>query len=91
DVIEHEGAELGFWKIAMRPGKPLMMADLGPMRLLGLPGNPVASFVCSTIFLLPLIRKLAGRHDIEAATEEATFAVDVGPNDLRADYLRASL
>ncbi|MBN8944669.1 MAG: molybdopterin molybdotransferase MoeA [Rhizobiales bacterium] len=91
DVIEHEGAELGFWKIAMRPGKPLMMADLGPMRLLGLPGNPVASFVCSTIFLLPLLRKLAGRRDIEAATEEATFAVDVGPNDLRADYLRASL
>ncbi|QCI68399.1 gephyrin-like molybdotransferase Glp [Phreatobacter stygius] len=91
DVIEHEGATLGFWKIAMRPGKPLMMADLGAMRLLGLPGNPVASFVCSTIFLLPLIRRLAGRADVETPTEDAELGVDVGPNDLRADYLRAAL
>jgi molybdopterin molybdotransferase len=91
DVIAHEGAELGFWKIAMRPGKPLMMADLGPMRLIGLPGNPVASFVCSLIFLLPLIRRLSGLAEVETATEEAVLGVDVGANDLRADYLRASL
>lgn len=91
EVIAKEGAELGFWKIAMRPGKPLMMADLGGMRLLGLPGNPVASFVCSTIFLMPLIRKLAGRGDIETPTEPAVLGTDVGPNDQRADYLRARL
>lgn len=91
EVIAQEGAELGFWKIAMRPGKPLMMADLAGMRLLGLPGNPVASFVCSTLFLLPLVRKLSGRSDIEPATEPAALGIDVGANDQRADYLRATL
>jgi molybdopterin molybdotransferase len=91
DVIAAEGAEPGFWKIAMRPGKPLMMADLGPMRLLGLPGNPVASFVCSMLFLRPLLLRLAGRGDSAGEPEEAVLGADVAANDLRADHLRASL
>jgi molybdopterin molybdotransferase len=91
DVIAAEGAEPGFWKIAMRPGKPLMMADLGPMRLLGLPGNPVASFVCSMLFLRPLLLRLAGRVDSAHVPEEAFLGADVPANDLRADHLRASL
>lgn len=90
-VIAAEGATLGFWKIAMRPGKPLMMADLGPMRLLGLPGNPVASFVCATLFLRPLLHRLSGRSDSPDEAEEAVLGADVGANDLRADHLRASL
>lgn len=91
EVIAAEGAAPGFWKIAMRPGKPLMMADLGPMRLLGLPGNPVASFVCATLFLRPLLLRLSGRIDADDPTEEAVLGMDVGPNDLRADHLRATL
>lgn len=91
DVIRHEGGELGFWKIAMRPGKPLMMADLGAMRLLGLPGNPVASFVCAMLFLEPLIARLAGRTVDGPATEPAILGANVPANDLRADHLRARL
>ena len=91
DVIRHEGGELGFWKIAMRPGKPLMMADLGETRLLGLPGNPVASFVCAMLFLEPLIARLAGRPVDGPATEAAILGSDVPANDLRADHLRARL
>ena len=90
-VIAAEGAEPAFWKIAMRPGKPLMMADLGRMRLLGLPGNPVASFVCSMLFLVPLLRRLGGHAGNADASEEALLGADVGPNDLRADHLRARL
>jgi molybdopterin molybdotransferase len=91
DVIRHEGGELGFWKIAMRPGKPLMMADLGAMRLLGLPGNPVASFVCALLFLEPLIARLAGRPTEGAPEATAILGSDVPANDLRADHLRARL
>ncbi|MCZ8316330.1 gephyrin-like molybdotransferase Glp [Phreatobacter sp.] len=89
EVIRHEGGELGFWKIAMRPGKPLMMADLGATRLLGLPGNPVASFVCAMLFLEPLIARLAGRLVNGPTTAAAVLGADVPANDLRADHLRA--
>ena len=51
---------LSFWKIAMRPGKPLMFGRLGQARVLGLPGNPVSSLVCTRVFLVPLIRALLG-------------------------------
>jgi molybdopterin molybdotransferase len=91
EVLRAEGAEPAFWKIAMRPGKPLMMANLGGMRLLGLPGNPVASFVCATLFLSPLLRRLAGRTDILLTEEDAVLGADLGANDHRQDYLRAVL
>jgi molybdopterin molybdotransferase len=90
-VIAEEGAEPSFWKIAMRPGKPLMMANLPGLRLLGLPGNPVASFVCATLFLGPLMRRLAGRSDILPVEEDAVLGVDLATNDHRQDYLRATL
>ena len=54
------GLELGFWRIAMRPGKPLMQGRLGAMRVLGLPGNPVSSVVCAILFLAPLLRAMVG-------------------------------
>jgi molybdopterin molybdotransferase len=91
EVLRAEGVEPAFWKIAMRPGKPLMMADLGGMRLLGLPGNPVASFVCAMLFLTPLLRRLAGRTDILPDEEDAVLGAALAANDLRQDYLRATL
>ncbi len=91
EVIAEEGAEPSFWKIAMRPGKPLMMANLSGLRLLGLPGNPVASFVCATLFLSPLMRRLAGRSDILPVEEDAVLGNDLAANDHRQDYLRATL
>jgi molybdopterin molybdotransferase len=58
---------MAFWRIAMRPGKPMMHGRLGAMRVIGLPGNPVSSYVCGFLFLVPLIRKLSGRADIHHA------------------------
>jgi molybdopterin molybdotransferase len=91
-ALAREGMELGFWRIAMRPGKPLMHGRLGDMRILGLPGNPVSAIVCAVLFLVPLIRALAG--DSQAGrdpTEAALLGVPLGPNDGRRDYLRATI
>lgn len=59
-AIARAGGALDFWKIRMRPGKPLMAGTLGDSIFLGLPGNPVSAFVCATLFLLPLVRHLCG-------------------------------
>jgi molybdopterin molybdotransferase len=85
------GLLLSFWKIAMRPGRPMMHGRLGAMHVLGLPGNPVSSYVCSVLFLVPLIRRLVGRSDVESRIESAVLGCDLGENDERADYLRATL
>lgn len=91
-ALARAGMRLGFWRIAMRPGKPLIHGALGPMSILGLPGNPVSSIVCSLMFLLPLLRKLQGDPAAgEDESEEAVLGKDLGPNDGRADYLRATL
>ena len=82
---------LSFWKVAMRPGRPLMHGRLGAMQVLGLPGNPVSSYVCAFLFLVPLIRKLAGRDDLTIPSEPAVLGCDLPENDERADYLRALL
>jgi molybdopterin molybdotransferase len=75
----------------MRPGRPLMHGRLGAMAVLGLPGNPVSSFVCAFLFLVPLIRRLCGRSDLVTPTESARLGCDLRENDERADYLRAAL
>ena len=80
-----------FWQIAMRPGKPMMHGRLDAMRVIGLPGNPVSSYVCGFLFLVPLIRALSGRTDIHHVRETALLGRDLGPNDHREDYLRARL
>ena len=86
------GMELGFWRIAMRPGKPLMHGRLGPMRVLGLPGNPTSSMVCSILFLRPLLLALHGEPDPGAdLSQPARLAVDLGANGVRQDYMRAFL
>lgn len=84
------GMELDFWRIAMRPGKPLMVGSLDTTHVLGLPGNPVSSLVCGLLFLEPLIRKLAGLPAVARnATAETTVALRA--NDHRQDYVRARL
>jgi molybdopterin molybdotransferase len=89
--LEAEGVTMAFWKIAMRPGKPMMHGRLGAMRVIGLPGNPVSSYVCGFLFLAPLIRALSGRAVVHHARERGLLGGDVGANDLREDYLRARL
>jgi molybdopterin molybdotransferase len=89
--LEAEGVAMAFWKIAMRPGKPMMHGRLGAMRVIGLPGNPVSSYVCSLLFLVPLIRALSGARVLHDARAQALLGRDVAANDLREDYLRARL
>jgi molybdopterin molybdotransferase len=86
-----EGMDLSFWKVAMRPGRPLMHGRLGGMHVLGLPGNPVSAYVCAFLFLVPLIRRMSGRDDLTVPTESAVLGCDLPANDERADYLRATL
>ena len=81
---------LDFWKIAMRPGKPLIWGKIGRTPLLGLPGNPVSTAVCALVFLAPAIRKFGGgthqQHLFSAA-----ITTDLPENDLRQDYIRANM
>jgi molybdopterin molybdotransferase len=89
--LEAEGVAMAFWQIAMRPGKPMMHGRLGGMRVIGVPGNPVSSYVCTLLFVVPLIRALSGRKSVHHVRESAVLGRDVGANDRREDYLRARL
>jgi molybdopterin molybdotransferase len=89
--LEAEGVAMAFWRIAMRPGKPMMHGRLGAMRVIGLPGNPVSSYVCGFLFLVPLIRRLSGRSAVHHRRETALLGRNAAANDLREDYLRARL
>ncbi len=86
-----EGMALSFWKVAVRPGRPLIHGRLDGMQVLGLPGNPVSSFVCSVLFLVPLLRRLAGRDDVSLPIKQAKLGCALPANDERADYMRATL
>ena len=91
-VAKSLGARLDFFKVAMRPGKPLNFGVLGDMLLLGLPGNPVSAMVCATLFLRPLVRALQGDRDASVdRSEPARLASALPTNDERQDYLRAAL
>lgn len=91
-ALAREGLELGFWRVALRPGKPLMQGRLGPMLVIGLPGNPVSSIVCGYLFVVPAIRALLGDPAAGAdRSEPALLGRDVEANDGREDYMRASL
>ena len=91
EALAAEGLALSFWKVALRPGRPMMHGRLGAMHVLGLPGNPVSSYVCAVLFLVPLLRRLAGRADVATALDVARLGCDLPANDERADYLRATL
>jgi molybdopterin molybdotransferase len=89
-ALAKKGMALDFWKIAMRPGKPLMVGHFAHQRVLGLPGNPVSALVCAHIFLGPLVRAMLGLApgpEISAAR----LTVNMPENDARQDYVRASL
>lgn len=84
------GLERAFWKIAMRPGKPLMAGRMGGAVLLGLPGNPVSATVCAELFLKPMLARLQG-YDAPPAPLKAVLAEDVGATGPRTHYMRATL
>jgi len=90
-VLGEQGMNLDFWKIAMRPGKPLLFGRIGDTPVLGLPGNPVSALVCATLFLRPAMAVMLGRPQANEARETAILGTDLPANDRRQDYLRARL
>lgn len=85
------GAQMDFWKVAMRPGKPLMAGKVGNTVVLGLPGNPSSAFVTAFLFLLPLIRHMAGCNAPLPAYFEAATLTDLPAGGERAEYMRATV
>jgi molybdopterin molybdotransferase len=90
-VLGKEGLELDFWRIAMRPGKPLMFGRLGDTPMLGLPGNPVSALVCSLLFARPALNVLLGLDAPAHPLEQMVLGADLGANDRRQDYLRSTI
>jgi molybdopterin molybdotransferase len=90
-ALGEAGMQMDFWKIAMRPGKPLMFGNIGATRVLGVPGNPVSSLVCATMFLRPAIDAMLGRIVEPEPQPTALLGRDLPQNDSREDYLRARL
>ncbi|MBN9489241.1 MAG: molybdopterin molybdotransferase MoeA [Alphaproteobacteria bacterium] len=91
DALKAQGFAMDFWRIAMRPGKPLMFAARDRARVLGLPGNPVSTMVCALLFLRPALERLLGQPGDLIATQPAQLAIDVRANDTREDYVRSRL
>jgi molybdopterin molybdotransferase len=90
-VLGEQGLDMDFWRIAMRPGKPLMFGRLGDTAVMGLPGNPVSAMVCALIFLRPAMARMLGLGEDEEPTVAARLAAPLAENDRRQDYLRARL
>jgi molybdopterin molybdotransferase len=90
-ALEAVGAAIDFWKVAVRPGKPMMAGRLGDAVVVGLPGNPVSAFVTATLFVRPLIAHLAGAADPLPRTRTVELGEPLSVNGPRADYLRAEL
>ncbi len=87
-----QGMELNFWKVAVRPGKPLMFGKLKNMLLFGLPGNPVSAFITGLLFVLPAISSMLGvKTASELKTESCLLGADLPQNSDRQDHLRATL
>ena len=90
-VARSRGMEPAFYKVAMRPGKPLMAGRIGETPMIGLPGNPVSAMVCGTVFVLPTLRVMLGLPAAPAPRLIAPLAVDIGKNGPREHYMRARL
>jgi molybdopterin molybdotransferase len=88
-VAGEMGMETSFYKVAMRPGKPLMAGRLHGIPMIGLPGNPVSSMVCGTVFLIPAIKAMLGLCKSAMLTQNAILGHDIGSNGPRAHYMRA--
>ena len=85
------GGSIDFWRIALRPGKPMMAGRLGPAVVLGLPGNPVSAFVTALLFLKPLVAALADARDPLPRSYAAPLGEPIPANGARTDYLRAEM
>jgi molybdopterin molybdotransferase len=83
------GYEIGFHKIAMRPGKPLMSGARGAQRVIGLPGNPVSAMICGLVFLAPLVAALLGEDRPRAQETLMPLAAPLAENGVRQHYMRA--
>ncbi|SEP39315.1 molybdopterin molybdotransferase [Rhodospirillales bacterium URHD0017] len=90
-ALKAQGFAMDFWRIAMRPGKPMMFAARDRARVLGLPGNPVSTMVCALLFLKPAIDRMLGQPGDLVTTQPARLAIDVKANDIREDYVRSKL
>jgi molybdopterin molybdotransferase len=90
-ALKAQGFSMDFWRIAMRPGKPLMFAARDRACVLGLPGNPVSTLVCSLMFVKPALERMLGQTGKLPETVPATLAVDLKENDSREDYVRSKL
>ncbi|UYN97922.1 MAG: molybdopterin molybdotransferase MoeA [Enhydrobacter sp.] len=91
ESLEALGFAMDFWRIAMRPGKPLMFAARERARVLGLPGNPVSTMVCALLFVRPALERMLGQAGDLPPTRPARLAVDLDKNDTREDYVRSRL
>lgn len=91
NALKAQGFTMDFWRIAMRPGKPLMFAARDRARVLGLPGNPVSTMVCALLFLKPALDRMLGQPGGLPVTRPARLAVDLRQNDTREDYIRSGL
>ncbi|MCW8087164.1 molybdopterin molybdotransferase MoeA [Sabulicella glaciei] len=90
-ALGRQGFKLDFWKIAMRPGKPLIFGDWRGLPVLGFPGNPVSTLVCAVVFLLPALARLSGASAPGLPVVSARCTTALPENDRRADHLRATL
>ncbi len=90
-ALAEDGLDIDFWRIAMRPGKPLMFGRYRNIPMLGLPGNPVSAQVCALLFLVPALTKLQGGEATAPHTTLARLGAPLAENDRREDYLRASI
>lgn len=90
-VAAEMGMEQSFYKVAMRPGKPLMAGQMNGIAMIGLPGNPVSAMVCGTVFVAPVLRKMLGLGTDPQPLLTAPLGVDVPPNGPRTHYMRARL
>ena len=90
-ALGEQGMAVDFWKIAMRPGKPLMFGNIGATKVIGLPGNPVSTLVCSLVFVRPALRAMLGQQPSVTGEETALAGRDLAENDSREDYLRSTL
>ncbi|MFC5068354.1 gephyrin-like molybdotransferase Glp [Flaviflagellibacter deserti] len=90
-ALSAEGLKLDFWRVALRPGRPMMAGNMNGIRMLGLPGNPVSTHVCAFLFMVPLLRALQGRRDVHHQLEYAVLGTSLGENQGRQDYMRGKL
>ncbi len=85
------GASIDFWRVALKPGKPMMVGKHGKQIILGLPGNPVSAYVCALLFAVPTIKAMLGQRAVLPHTEKAMWGVDMRENGPRTEYVRVTL